>query len=133
MKKQKKRTSAYRPERRTRFLDRALGNLDWLPQEDLQTVIQRLARERAFFEVLFHTIEDGVVVTLESGGILYANEAVEKLLGLPQGVDESMRFSAICPTWTGKRSWRRVRGASESSRDMNLRFITRSSVLSGWK
>lgn len=111
LKKQKKRTSAYRPERRTRFLDRALGNLDWLPQEDLQTVIQRLARERAFFEVLFHTIEDGVVVTLESGGILYANEAVEKLLGLPQGVDESHEIQRYLPDL----DWKALLEASEGS------------------
>lgn len=103
------RASSHRSERRTRFLDRALGNLDWLPQEDLQTVIQRLARERAFFELLFHTIEDGVVVTHESGGILYANEAVEKLLGVPKGVDENHEIQRYLPGL----DWKAVLKASE--------------------
>ncbi len=103
--------SSHWSERRTRFLDRALGNLDCLPQEDLQTVVQRLARERAFFEILFHTIEDGVVVTHESGGILYANEAVEKLLGVPKGVDENHEIQRYLPGL----DWKAVLKASEGS------------------
>lgn len=103
--------STHWSERRTRFLDRALGNLDCLPQEDLQTVVQRLARERAFFEILFHTIEDGVVVTHESGGILYANEAVEKLLGVPKGVDENHEIQRYLPGL----DWKAVLKASEGS------------------
>lgn len=103
--------SSHWSERRTRFLDRALGNLDCLPQEDLQTVIQRLARERAFFEILFHTIEDGVVVTHESGGILYANEAVEKLLGVPKGVDENHEIQRYLPGL----DWKAVLKAGEGS------------------
>ncbi|MBO4716232.1 MAG: PAS domain-containing protein, partial [Verrucomicrobia bacterium] len=91
-------TEAKRRQReRMRFLDKALGNLECLPTEELQVVIQRLARERSFFEMLFNTIEDGVVVTNLSGGILYLNAAVEKLLGIPENIDESHEIRRYLP------------------------------------
>lgn len=91
-------TEAKRRQReRMRFLDKALGNLECLPTEELQVVIQRLARERSFFEMLFNTIEDGVVVTNLSGGILYLNAAVEELLGIPENIDESHEIRRYLP------------------------------------
>ena len=44
------------------FLDKVLGRIGRLDTEGLQTVVQRLARERDFLETLFNTIEDGVLV-----------------------------------------------------------------------
>ena len=70
------------------FLDRVLGRIGRLDAEGLQTVIQRLAQERSFLEMLFNTIEDGVLVVDERGRILYFNQAVTRLLGLgPQGAE----------------------------------------------
>ena len=53
----------------------------------MQTVVQRLARERSFLETLFNTIEDGVLVVDEQGRILYFNQAVTRLLGLQPGAE----------------------------------------------
>lgn len=64
------------------FLDKVLGRIGRLDAEGLQTVVQRLARERSFLETLFNTIEDGVLVVDEEGQILYFNQAVTRLLGL---------------------------------------------------
>src|SRR5437870_5098546 len=64
------------------FLDKVLGRIGRLDAEGLQTVVQRLARERSFLETLFNTIEDGVLVADEHGRIVYFNEAVTNLLGL---------------------------------------------------
>ncbi len=64
------------------FLDKLIGRIGRLDQEGLQTVVQRLARERSFLETLFNTIEDGVLVADEHGRIVYFNEAVTNLLGL---------------------------------------------------
>src|SRR5689334_14044498 len=64
------------------FLDKVLGRIGRLDTEGLQTVVQRLARERSFLETLFNTIEDGVLVVDESGRIIYFNQAVTRLLGL---------------------------------------------------
>ncbi len=64
------------------FLDKVLGRISRLDKEGLQTVVQRLARERSFLETLFNTIEDGVLVVDENGRVLYFNQAVTRLLGL---------------------------------------------------
>jgi PAS domain S-box-containing protein len=69
------------------FLDKVLGRISRLDTEGLQTVVQRLARERSFLETLFNTIEDGVLVVDESGRILYFNQGVIRLLGLPSEVE----------------------------------------------
>lgn len=65
------------------FLDKVLVRIGRLDAEGLQTVIQRLARERAFLETLFDTIEDGMIVADEAGRILYFNAAASRLIGLP--------------------------------------------------
>src|SRR5438876_8863704 len=69
------------------FLDKVLGRIGRLDAEGLQTVVQRLARERTFLETLFNTIEDGVLVVDEAGRILYFNQAVTRLLGLQPNVE----------------------------------------------
>jgi PAS domain S-box-containing protein len=69
------------------FLDKVLGRIGRLDTEGLQTVVQRLARERTFLETLFNTIEDGVLVVDEAGKILYFNQAVMQLIGLPANVE----------------------------------------------
>src|SRR6266850_7662988 len=69
------------------FLDKVLGRIGRLDAEGLQTVVQRLARERSFLETLFNTIEDGVLVVDETGRILYFNQAVTRLLGLQPDVE----------------------------------------------
>ncbi len=69
---------------RSSFLDKVLGRLDRLDSEGLQAVVQRLARERAFLETLFNSIEDGVVVVDAEGRIVYFNAVVTRLLGLPE-------------------------------------------------
>jgi len=69
------------------FLDKVLDRIARLDTEGLQSVVQRLARERTFLETLFNTIEDGVLVVDETGRILYFNQAVTRLLGLQSDVE----------------------------------------------
>src|SRR5205807_5603427 len=78
------------------FLDKVLGRIGRLDAQGLQTVVQRLARERSFLETLFNTIEDGVLVVDESGKILYFNQAVTRLLGLQPNV-EGQPITEILP------------------------------------
>ena len=70
------------------FLDKVLGRIGRLDTEGLQTVVQRLARERSFLETLFNTIEDGVLVADEQGRVIYFNQAVTRLIGLLPGADD---------------------------------------------
>jgi PAS domain S-box-containing protein len=69
------------------FLDKVLGRIGRLDTEGLQTVVQRLARERTFLETLFNTIEDGVLVVDERGEIIYFNQAVTALIGLQPSLE----------------------------------------------
>jgi PAS domain S-box-containing protein len=79
------------------FLDKVLGRIGRLDAEGLQTVVQRLARERTFLETLFNTIEDGVLVVDEGGRIAYFNRAVTELLGLQAGSAEGQHVNRVLP------------------------------------
>lgn len=78
------------------FLDKVLGRLGRLDTEGLQTVVQRLARERSLLETLFNTIEDGVLVVDEDGCVVYFNQAVTRLIGL-QPSAEGQHLNKILP------------------------------------
>jgi PAS domain S-box-containing protein len=78
------------------FLDKVLGRIGRLDAEGLQTVVQRLARERSFLETLFNTIEDGVLVADEQGRVIYFNQAVTRLIGLMPEADDQ-RIADILP------------------------------------
>ncbi|PAW83398.1 MAG: PAS domain-containing sensor histidine kinase, partial [Pedosphaera sp. Tous-C6FEB] len=79
------------------FLDKVLGRIGRLDTEGLQTVIQRLARERSFLETLFDVIEDGVLVVDEQGRVIYFNQAVTSLLGLKPDADEGQPITRFLP------------------------------------
>jgi PAS domain S-box-containing protein len=85
------------------FLDRVIGRIGRLDTAGLQTVVQRLARERSFLETLFNTIEDGVLVLDEAGRILYFNSAATRLLGLQPNV-EGQPIEELLP----ELDWRRL-------------------------
>jgi len=101
------------PSTSTNFLDKVLGRIGRLDKEGLQTVVQRLARERTFLETLFNTIEDGVLVVDEAGRILYFNQAVSRLLGLQHPAAEGKRLSVYLPEldWEKMASFDRAGGS----------------------
>jgi PAS domain S-box-containing protein len=88
---------------KTSFLDKVLGRIGRLDSEGLQTVVQRLARERSFLETLFNTIEDGVLVVDEAGRILYFNEAVTRIIGLKAGAE-----GEPITNYLAELDWRRI-------------------------
>jgi two-component system, sporulation sensor kinase E len=81
----------------TSFLDKVLGRIGRLDPEGLQTVVERLARERRFLETLFNTIEDGLLVVDETGRVLYFNHAVTQLLGLQPQQAEGQKVTRFLP------------------------------------
>jgi len=82
---------------RTSFFHRIAGRIDELDAEGLQTVVQRLVRERDFLETLFDTIEDGVLVLDGKAQVSWANQSAEHLLGLPIDKTEGQRLSQFLP------------------------------------
>ena len=85
------------------FIDKVLGRIGRLDTEGLQSVVQRLARERSFLETLFNTIEDGVLVADEQGRVIYFNQAVTRLIGL-QPDAEDLQIADILP----EVDWRKI-------------------------
>ena len=83
--------------RKSSFLDKVLGRIDRLDAGGLQTVVQRLARERAFLETLFNTIEDGVLVVDAKGRVAWFNHAVTQLLGLQPDDAEGQPIARLLP------------------------------------
>ena len=64
------------------FLDKLLNRIDRVGQGDLQAYLQRLNNEKGFFETIFNTLQEGIVVVDSQGRVLYLNHAVHSLLGI---------------------------------------------------
>ena len=64
------------------FLDKLLNRIDRVGQGDLQAYLQRLNNEKGFFETIFNTLQEGIVVVDSSGKIKYLNHATTNLLGI---------------------------------------------------
>jgi two-component system, sporulation sensor kinase E len=64
------------------FLDKLLNRIDRVGQGDLQAYLQRLNNEKGFFETIFNTLQEGIVVVDSQGKIRYLNHAITTLLGL---------------------------------------------------
>ncbi len=62
-------------------LDKVLGRIDRLDAAGLQTLVQRLARERALLDSVFNILQEGVLVITADGEIDYANEAGARMIG----------------------------------------------------
>src|SRR5215831_13063203 len=99
----------FRVAAKSTFLDKVLGRINRLDSEGLQTVVQRLVRERSFLETLFNTIEDGVLVVDEKGVIVYFNQAVTRLLGLQPNV-EGRHITNFIP----ELDWRKISRMDQS-------------------
>lgn len=82
---------------KSNFLDKVLGRIGRLDAQGLQTVVQRLARERSFLETVFNAIEDGVLVVDENGRIIYLNSGVTKLLGIQASAGEGQLVTRYLP------------------------------------
>jgi len=85
-----------------RSLDRVLGRVDNLDPVNLANLVQRLARERSFFEGIFEAVREGILVVTRQGRIEYANSAACRMVALKEAD-------------VGKASlWRLVPGLRES-------------------
>lgn len=70
--------------RKQRSLDRVLGRVDNLDPVNLANLVQRLARERGFFEAVFESIREGILVVDRDGVIDYANASAMRMVALKE-------------------------------------------------
>ncbi len=106
------------------FLDKVLGRIGRLDTQGLQTVVERLARERSFLETLFNAIEDGVLVVDEAGRILYFNDAATRLLGLQPDTTEGQPIGRILPQvdWSALAGMDRAGGSGVVRHEFEVRY-----------
>ena len=85
------------------FLDRFTEKAEALDPGSRQAYILRLARERGFFETVFNSIEEGILIIDRKLHIKYCNQAAVNLLGLPQNV-----HNVRLPQFLRGVNWRRI-------------------------
>lgn len=66
---------------RSVFLEKLINRIDRVDPESLQAHFLHLAKERGLLETIFHSIQEGVLVTDADGRLSYANRAAGQLLG----------------------------------------------------
>lgn len=67
-----------------KFRQKLLGKLNWLDAERVQDYFGQLVGEKGFFEAVFNSLAEGVIVTDAEGRISYLNQTATDLLGVPQ-------------------------------------------------
>ena len=70
---------------RPQILSKFLERIGQLGTDEVQSYLQRLARERGFLEVVFQSIQEGIVTIDGKGLIQYYNLAAANLLGFGEG------------------------------------------------
>ena len=109
------------------FLEKVLGRINRLDAEGMQTVVQRLARERTFLETLFNAIEDGVLVVDAEGHILYCNQAASGLLGLPASNPEGQNIQRYLSQldWSRLAAWDAAGGGQALRHEFEIEYPRR--------
>ena len=81
------------------FLDKVAQRLDKLDAADRRRQFRQLADEIGFFESVFDTLREGVIVVSPTGDLLYANHAAESLTGCPCAKARGKPIRKAIPGW----------------------------------
>ncbi len=63
------------------FIDRLIAKLDKVDPKSMQAQFLRLADERGLMEMIFQSIQEGIIVIAGNGNLNYSNRAAERMLG----------------------------------------------------
>lgn len=64
------------------FIDKLLSRLDRLSPKQVQTLIDRLLRDKGFLESVFEALREGVLILTPEGQVTFLNSAAARLFGL---------------------------------------------------
>ncbi|HTL66083.1 MAG TPA: ATP-binding protein [Lacunisphaera sp.] len=78
-------------------IDKLLDRVDRLDAAGLQTLVQRLARERTLLDTVFNTLQEGVLVITADGEIDYANAAAARMIGYHEPPDGAPTLWRLVP------------------------------------
>ena len=114
---------------RKKFIDRFSERFGDLDASSLQLGLLRLVRERGFFETVFNSIDDGILVIDRELKLRYINRAANELLALPEDTSQ-LRLSQLLPgvNWSQilrpeQREWTQVTRQELEIRYPEVRFI----------
>ncbi|MBK1832749.1 two-component system sensor histidine kinase NtrB [Roseibacillus ishigakijimensis] len=64
------------------FIDKLLSRLDRLSPRQVQTLVDRLLRDKGFLESVFEALREGVLILTPEGLVTFLNSAAARLFGL---------------------------------------------------
>jgi len=86
------------------FVERLIERLDRLDPESLQSHFLRLAQDRGLLEMVFQSIQEGILVVDSEGKLDYANRAAEQFLGFTLESEQGKPVSR----YLGEIDWDRI-------------------------
>ncbi len=86
------------------FVGRLIERLDRLDPESLQAHFLRLAQDRGLLEMVFQSIQEGILVVNSDGSLDYANRAAEQFLGFSLDSERGRPVSR----YLGEIDWDRI-------------------------
>jgi PAS domain S-box-containing protein len=112
------------PSTKSSFIEKVLGRIDVLNPENLQSFVERLARDRSFLETLFNTIEDGVLVADREGKVTYLNAAASQLTGFDEDSAMDQPVTRLLPEldWASLQAGDYEGGRSVMRREFELDY-----------
>jgi PAS domain S-box-containing protein len=93
------------------FFDKVIKNIDKLDSSSIREQFSRMVKEMRFFETVFQTLDEGVLVISSNGRLLYANRAAEKLTSVSLNRSRDKLISKIMPDW----NWSSLLGENTTS------------------
>jgi signal transduction histidine kinase len=91
------------------FFDKVIKNIDKLDSYSIREQFSRMVKEMRFFETVFQTLDEGVLVISSDGRLLYANHAAEKFTSISLSKSRDKLISKIMPDW----DWPTLLGENE--------------------
>jgi len=112
------------PSTKSSFIEKVLGRIDALNPENLQSFVERLARDRSFLETLFDTIEDGVLVADPAGRVTYLNASAGRLTGFDEAAALDQPVERLLPEldWASLQAADDEGGQSVVRREFELEY-----------
>ena len=71
-----------------KYFERIIDRLQPHDKDNVQTYVLRQIREKGFFQTVFNTIHEGIIVIDKELKIRYANKAAVEMLGIPDNIEE---------------------------------------------
>ncbi|MFA6292979.1 MAG: ATP-binding protein [Victivallales bacterium] len=113
-----------------KYFERIIERLPPHDKDNVQTYVLRQIREKGFFQTVFNTIHEGIIVIDKELKIRYANKAGVEMLGIPENIEEQ-RISRFLKdvNWKGIMSRDEDEWYKISRREIEVLYPVRRNLL----